>query len=184
MNSKCPGQDTRYWKAEDIHEQPCPHCGDEIEFWKTDVRVRCPSCKRKVANPRFNLGCAAWCAYAEQCLGGAASGFSDRSLREMLIDYMESLVCELNGAAAEIKDKIKAVEEKCSQLMLDPLPVITAVIYLAAGRRLSDPDSFVRRLVDEHRLPAEAAAETLQILQNVLDGKIDSAREKILSETV
>lgn len=182
QTAKCPGQDTRYWKADDIHDQPCPHCGEEIEFWKTDIRVRCPSCRKKVANPRFNLGCAAWCAYAEKCLGGAASGKVDRSLRELLMDYLE----RLSGSKVkkeEIKNKIAEAEKKCGSLMLDPLPIIAAIIYLEAHREdpNADPENFVRQLAEEQRFPAEAAAETLQILRNVLDGKLESKREKVVS---
>jgi len=69
---KCPGQDPTFWKLEDIFETPCPFCGYSIEFWKNDVTRPCPSCKRQVANPRFNPGCAAWCEYADKCLGEIA----------------------------------------------------------------------------------------------------------------
>ncbi|MBE3588212.1 MAG: hypothetical protein IMW93_06615, partial [Thermoanaerobacteraceae bacterium] len=69
---KCPGQDRSFWKPEDIFESPCPNCGQNIEFWKDDVTLRCPACKQLVTNPRFNPGCAAWCSYASKCLGEAA----------------------------------------------------------------------------------------------------------------
>ncbi|ADL08488.1 hypothetical protein [Thermosediminibacter oceani] len=69
---KCPGQDQSFWRPEDIFEFPCPHCGNSVEFWKNDVTRRCPNCKKQVANPRFDPGCAAWCSYAEKCLGEMA----------------------------------------------------------------------------------------------------------------
>ena len=56
ISTKCPGQDTRYWTAEDIHEEPCPHCGacDRISAIKPNVekRVRmglkkCGHCKKQ-----------------------------------------------------------------------------------------------------------------------------------------
>ncbi|HOE64911.1 MAG TPA: hypothetical protein PLO62_00155 [Candidatus Hydrogenedentes bacterium] len=66
---RCPGQDQRYWKPEDIFMLGCPWCGAEIEFWKDEpVRV-CRACARQVRNPRMDMGCAAWCASADQCLG-------------------------------------------------------------------------------------------------------------------
>jgi predicted amidophosphoribosyltransferase len=66
---RCPGQDMRSWKPEDIFEVACPSCGDEIEFWKDEpVRV-CAKCGREIRNPRMDLGCAKWCKSAEQCLG-------------------------------------------------------------------------------------------------------------------
>jgi hypothetical protein len=65
----CPGQDTRYWKPGDIFEAPCPHCGRAIEFFKDESTRKCRGCHRLVTNPRMDFGCAAYCKYAEQCLG-------------------------------------------------------------------------------------------------------------------
>ncbi|MEW6754783.1 MAG: HD domain-containing protein [Candidatus Latescibacterota bacterium] len=66
---QCPGQDTRYWKPGDIFEIPCEACGTPVEFFKTDVRRRCPRCGKRIQNPRVSLGCARWCSYARECLG-------------------------------------------------------------------------------------------------------------------
>ncbi|MGE4297755.1 MAG: hypothetical protein AB7E47_06970 [Desulfovibrionaceae bacterium] len=71
---KCPGQDTRFWTPDDIFEIPCPHCGEAMEFFKTDMRLPCPACGRHVANPRRDKGCAAWCAHAVACMGGPGDG--------------------------------------------------------------------------------------------------------------
>ena len=65
----CPGQSTLFWRPEDIFEMPCPHCGQSIEFFKTDVKRPCPQCGRKVLNPRMDFSCAEWCDAAEECLG-------------------------------------------------------------------------------------------------------------------
>ena len=65
--ARCPGQDRSSWTADDIYEIECPCCGDQIEFFKDDARRVCPSCGSRVTNPRFDLGCAAWCSAAEQC---------------------------------------------------------------------------------------------------------------------
>ena len=65
---KCPGQDTRFWKPEDIFVAECPKCGAEIEFFKDDARRRCAWCGHMFYNPKISLGCAAWCQYAEKCV--------------------------------------------------------------------------------------------------------------------
>ncbi|MEN6532911.1 MAG: hypothetical protein ABFD60_07435 [Bryobacteraceae bacterium] len=67
-NPRCPGQDTRYWKPEDIFMVPCAKCGREIEFFKTDLKRHCPGCGAANLNPRNDLSCAAWCKSAEECL--------------------------------------------------------------------------------------------------------------------
>lgn len=65
---KCPGQDTRYWKAGDIFEGSCPKCGNAIEFFKDDSTRKCKKCGTKILNPKNDFGCAAYCKFADQCL--------------------------------------------------------------------------------------------------------------------
>jgi HD superfamily phosphodiesterase len=65
---KCPGQDMRYWKPGDIFNAKCPNCGGTIEFFKDEARRKC-KCGNVMTNPKLDFGCAAWCPYAEQCLG-------------------------------------------------------------------------------------------------------------------
>jgi len=70
---RCPGQDQRFWKPDDIFETECPHCGVPIEFWKDEPSLKCPECSKLVVNPKLDLGCATWCQYSEQCLGTMSS---------------------------------------------------------------------------------------------------------------
>lgn len=65
---KCPGQDTRFWKSDDIFTVECPKCGTEIEFFKDDTRRRCAWCGHLFYNPKIEMGCAEWCQYAEKCV--------------------------------------------------------------------------------------------------------------------
>jgi len=67
--AKCPGQDTMFWKPEDIYDVECGKCGAWLEFFKDEVSRRCRKCGTKVMNPKFNLGCAQWCEHAKDCLG-------------------------------------------------------------------------------------------------------------------
>ena len=66
---KCPGQDTQYWTAGAIFEAACPQCSGVVEFFKDDTTRKCGRCGHRFVNPRMDFGCAAYCAYAEQCLG-------------------------------------------------------------------------------------------------------------------
>jgi len=91
---KCPGQDTRYWKPDDIFVAECPKCGAEIEFFKDDTRRRCAWCGHMFYNPKIELGCAEWCQYAEKCVPDlvrakkAAQNFKDL-LAEMVKSHLE-----------------------------------------------------------------------------------------------
>ena len=66
---KCPGQDLYFWKHDDIFQAPCANCGEQIEFFRDDLRRRCPHCKKYTVNPKNDLSCAAWCKYGRECLG-------------------------------------------------------------------------------------------------------------------
>lgn len=66
---KCPGQDTQYWKPGDIFEAKCPKCGYKVEFFKDDTTRKCPGCQHRFVNPSMDFGCAAYCQFADQCLG-------------------------------------------------------------------------------------------------------------------
>ena len=66
---KCPGQDMQYWTAEAIYEVNCPKCGKSVEFYKDDTTRSCSQCGHRFVNPRMDFGCAAYCKFAEQCIG-------------------------------------------------------------------------------------------------------------------
>ncbi len=66
---KCPGQDTQYWKPGAIFEETCPKCGGVVEFFKDDTTRKCPHCDHRFVNPHMDFGCAAYCQFAEQCIG-------------------------------------------------------------------------------------------------------------------
>jgi hypothetical protein len=91
---KCPGQDTRFWKPDDIFVAECPKCGAEIEFFKDDARRRCAWCGHMFYNPKIELGCAEWCQYAEKCVPDlvrakkAAQNFKEL-LSEMVKSHLE-----------------------------------------------------------------------------------------------
>ena len=66
---KCPGQDSRYWKPGAIFEAKCPKCDKPVEFFKDDPTRRCTHCNHKFVNPNMDFGCAAYCRFADQCIG-------------------------------------------------------------------------------------------------------------------
>lgn len=66
---KCPGQDSRYWKPGAIFETECPECKKPVEFFKDDTMRKCGHCGHRFVNPNMDFGCAAYCKFADQCLG-------------------------------------------------------------------------------------------------------------------
>jgi len=86
---RCPGQDQRFWKPQDIFEVDCPQCGKPVEFFKDEPQLKCRQCGHIVINPKIDLGCAEWCQYAEQCLGVRFSHLT--IVRQKLIDEMKKV---------------------------------------------------------------------------------------------
>ncbi len=89
---QCPGQDSRFWKTDAIYEARCPQCGRDVEFFKDDTARKCPACGHRFVNPELDFGCAAYCQFAEQCLGSLPGEFKD-----MQQDMQQSL----------LKDKVR-----------------------------------------------------------------------------
>ncbi len=73
---KCPGQDMQYWNQEAIFDVDCPKCGQPVEFYKDDTSRICRSCKHRFVNPKMDFGCAAYCQFAEQCIGSLPEEFA------------------------------------------------------------------------------------------------------------
>ena len=64
---RCPGQDQRFWKPEEIFEANCPNCSNKVEFFKDETKLKCSKCSSLVNNPKIDLGCAQWCQHGRQC---------------------------------------------------------------------------------------------------------------------
>jgi hypothetical protein len=59
----------QYWKPGDIYNVACPRCGQSVEFFKDETARRCGACGHRFVNPSLDFGCAAYCPFAEQCIG-------------------------------------------------------------------------------------------------------------------
>jgi len=189
IGTKCPGQDMRYWTAEDVYEEKCPQCGNMIEFFKTDIRLRCRNCRTRVANPRFNMGCAQWCAYAEQCLGPGARGLKSKSLRLVLEDALDRFGKDMPDKVLKVKDLIEKAEEKCQTEQIDLLPVIASIVtvFLKDNDLISDIDDFLSGLNREQALPQKAVNEIKTITENILGNEAsgeENGMTKIVEELI
>jgi putative nucleotidyltransferase with HDIG domain len=87
---RCPGQDQRLWKPEDIFEVNCSQCGTAVEFFKDEPKLNCHECGHVVVNPKIDLGCAEWCQYAKQCIGVSGTK-NTNALRNDLIAEMRGV---------------------------------------------------------------------------------------------
>jgi predicted RNA-binding Zn-ribbon protein involved in translation (DUF1610 family) len=65
MINKCPGQDDKNLKSENI---ACSKCGFVLEIFSDEVKVKCPKCGNLVCKERLP-SCIDWCKYAKECIG-------------------------------------------------------------------------------------------------------------------
>ena len=124
---RCPGQDQRFWKPDDIFDIECPGCGTAIEFWKDEPRLKCPRCKCLVANPRLDLGCAKWCKHAAECLG-ANPDTENRDLCSRLIGEMREIFVDDGGRISHALKTLKYAESIQASEGGEPLVVKAAAI--------------------------------------------------------
>ena len=112
---KCPGQDLRYWKPEDILDVSCPQCGRKIQFFKDDVRRRCKSCGVQITNPKIDFGCAEWCHYAQQCVGDLPVGIKEKK-REF---FRDRIALEMRKVFGRGSKRINHARGIAKALLLD-----------------------------------------------------------------
>jgi hypothetical protein len=119
----------RFWTPDDIYEVRCPHCGNDIEFFKDEPALTCRSCRNEVRNPRIDLGCARWCRSAGECLGGVP-GKTDSTayLCDRLIDSMR----EVFGEDRKRIDHALGVLEYADQI-LESEKGLSAIVVRAAA---------------------------------------------------
>ena len=129
---KCPGQDQRFWKPEDIFETKCPGCGGSVEFFKDEPKLKCRHCGKLVDNPRIDLGCAEWCPYGDQCLGVTAEGQAN-IMRDRLIWEMKKVFEGDNKRIEHALAVLNYAEQILSEHKANPLIVTAAAILHDIG---------------------------------------------------
>jgi len=65
MVSRCPGQDGRNLT---VALYKCPDCGNEVEIFSDETRIRCRKCGSYVYRDKVP-SCIQWCSKARECLG-------------------------------------------------------------------------------------------------------------------
>ena len=136
----CPGQDTRYWRPDDIFTVPCGSCGASIEFFKDEASRRCAGCGTRVQNPRLSMGCAQWCEHAKECLGydPRLSGEDGTGAGQSVADIiLSALRHECGDGSAFLEGARNALERARNHLKsngANPGVVIPAVLLLMADR--------------------------------------------------
>ena len=173
---RCPGQDQRFWKPQDIFEVDCPQCGKPVEFFKDEPQLKCCRCGHIVINPKIDLGCAEWCQYAEQCLGVRFSHLT--IVRQKLIDEMKKIFGKDTKRVEHVLAVLGYAERIQSVEGGDPL-VVKAVAILhdiedhgtalkdnsSTGKYQEDErSSITKEILQRHNIPQEIIEQISKII--------------------
>jgi len=210
MDAKCPGQNTQFWKSEDVFEISCPNCKAAIEFFKDEPKRKCYSCKREVVNPRVDFGCALWCPKAVDCIGQEryqklfASAKKEpvqskyRTKKELLLQEMENYFGQDQRRIAHAKNVLGFAEQLLEKEKADRLVVISSAILHDIGiHKAEEKHKSTAGNFQETEGPpiARAIMEKLQFKKEVIDevcliianhhspGKVDTLNFKVLYDS-
>ena len=169
---RCPGQDQRYWTADDIFDVCCPYCDQEIEFWKDEPFRLCRTCMKEVRNPRIDLGCAKWCKFSDQCLGSSA----DEQLAAAPV--IAKLKAQLKGLTESDPARYEAAMEiyRIANLVVtseggDPCHVKTGALLIGVIRETPAPLELAHSLLADTILDEEEITAISDLLRGLLTGE-------------
>ena len=192
MLDKCPGQDMQFWKPGDIFDVECPRCGKPVEFFKDDIRRRCKTCGHMFLNPKLNLGCAKWCQYAEQCVGGMGKEELKENLTLAMKEYFGDDKKRIDHAlkVTELAEKILEGEKEGNPQVVIGAGLLHDIgIHQAEKKYGSAKGSYqekegppiAKEILDKLGWREEVIEEVCQIIGNHHSpGKIDTLNFKIL----
>jgi len=174
---KCPGQDTRHWKPDDIFTLECPKCSAEIEFFKDDTRRRCAWCGHLFYNPRIELGCAEWCQYADKCVPELVKEKQAmQTFKERLRERALALAGEAPDLAARLDRSLALATDLLKAEGGDPKVVFAAILLQKANL-----DQAQDLLADLETEP-EIAQSILEVLRG--DGETPDINRQIYQDVL
>jgi putative nucleotidyltransferase with HDIG domain len=176
---RCPGQDQRYWKPEDIFEVQCSGCGKTIEFFKDEPKLKCRKCGQIIVNPKIDLGCAEWCQYAEQCMG-VDTVKNLKVIREKLVSEMKIVFGEDQKRIEHALSVLDYAEQIQNVEGGDPLIVRAAAILhdigiqeaeskhgsLASKYQEIEGPPIAEEILQKHNLSSEVIEHICKIISN------------------
>ena len=138
--TKCPGQDTRFWRPTDIYEITCPNCGESVEFFKDEERRKCRACAFMIKTPKIELGCAQWCEHAEECMGisradmaGSEEEAVGQTLKIKLIAEMKKVFASDSRRVTHALKVLEHAENIMDKAQADPIVVVAAAVLHDIG---------------------------------------------------
>jgi hypothetical protein len=195
---RCPGQNTLFWKPDDIYDVTCPSCGKPVEFWKDDSKRTC-KCGHRFLNPKRDLGCLEYCKYAEQCMPDMFQGENLKAL------YRDRLLVGAKIALKPEDTRLKRSQEiaEVAEEILDEESGQPKVVFAAAilgdlvlnsqpqgvqgfsSRDEESPRAMVTKVLAELATEKEVIAQVCQIIEDRINGtSSEDVNHRIVSDAL
>jgi hypothetical protein len=195
---RCPGQNTLFWKPDDIYDVTCPSCGKPVEFWKDDSKRTC-KCGHRFLNPKRDLGCLEYCKYAEQCMPDMFQGENLKAL------YRDRLLIGAKIALKPEDTRLKRSQEiaEVAEEILDQESGQPKVVFAAAilgdlvlnsqpqgvqgfsSRDEESPRAMVTKVLAELATEKEVIAQVCQIIEDRINGtSSEDVNHRIVSDAL
>ncbi len=193
--SRCPGQDSRHWRSDDVYDVPCPGCARTLEFWKDEPTRRCTGCGQKVVNPHLDLGCAKWCKFANECLALIGGSKTDESFCDALIREMKEIFADDRKRITHALEVLDYAEAILRSERADPLVVrASAVLHdigiqeaerkqgsSARAQQETDGAPIARRILQKFEVSPERVEHICRIVGSPRsEGDEDSTESQII----
>ena len=194
----CPGQNTMFWKPDDIYDVRCPNCDRPVEFWKDDSKRTC-DCGHRFLNPKRDLGCLEYCRYAEQCMPEMFEGESLKALYRDRLLVTAKIKMKPDDASLERSQKIaELVEEILDEEGGQPKVVFAATILgnlvlnsqahgeqSASSAQGDSPSAITRKVLADIGTEKEVTDQVCQIIENRINGtSSEDLDSKIVSDAL
>jgi hypothetical protein len=147
-----------------------------MEFFKDDATRRCPGCKEKIVNPKMDFGCAAYCQFAEECLGSLPEEFvakrEDLFKDRLAVEVKRYLGTDFKRIGHTVK--VANFAEKIGKKEKANLAVVLSAAYLyniGAKNTLEKQDSTT---------PEDIAKKSPKVAKELME-KL-GAKEELISE--
>lgn len=190
---KCPGQDTQYWTDGAIYEVDCPKCSKAVEFYKDDTNRKCHHCGHRFVNPKMDFGCAAYCQFAEQCIGTLPEEFSG-ALDNLLKDKVAVEVKRTyknDFHAIGHATRVARYAEQIGKAEGGNLAVILCAAYLHdldSSRGSLDQDSAsgsaARTILTKLQAKPQITEQVLDLIVNQQSPSADNIEQRILHDAI
>lgn len=180
MSTICPGQDTRYWRPDDIFEIDCARCNTAVEFFKDDARRRCHQCGALIKNPKITLGCAQWCEHAKECLGYDPKEVAEETAEEASL--LDQLVEAARGALTDAPERLAralSVTEEAEELLVDEEADRRVVLAASVLHPLRTDEDRVKQLLGELGLDSRTVTEVADL---VAGNAHDTAEGRVIDD--